>query len=170
MIRRFVILALGAMMMACAPVATPDTGGPTTTPSGAATITLTRSVCFGFCPDYTVSINQDGLVSYEGRRYVNVEGPQTDQIEPAAVQALLARFDAVNFMSLQNEYRAHVSDMPTYTITLVRNGRTKTVVDYGGPGAGMPQAVRELEDEIDRVANTQQWVLRMGEPVRDSRR
>lgn len=168
MFRRFVVLALGALMFAaCAPVAAP---GPAPTPGSAATITLTRSPCFGFCPDYTVSINQDGLVQYDGRRFVNVEGPQTDQIEPEAVQALLARFDAINFNSLRNEYRAHVSDLPTYTITLVRNGRTKTVVDYGGPGVGMPQAVRELQDEIDRVANSRQWVLRMGEPVRDRSR
>jgi hypothetical protein len=167
MVRRFVMLALGALLFAaCAPVAAPT---PEPTPSGGpVTITLTRSVCFGFCPDYTVSINQDGLVTYEGRRFVNVSGPQTSQIEPADVQALLARFDAINFNSLQDEYRAHVSDMPTYTVTLVRNGRSKTVVDYGGPGAGMPEAVRELQTEIDRVANTQQWVLRMGEPVREA--
>jgi hypothetical protein len=31
----------------------------------------------------------------------------------------------------------------------------------------MPQAVRELQAEIDRVAGTAQWVLRDGEPVRD---
>lgn len=169
MIRRFLVLALAASMLACAPVAAPGPGEPTGS-SGPATITLTRSICFGFCPDYTVSIKQDGSVTYEGRRFVNVEGVQTDQIDPAAVQALLARFDAVNFNALEDEYRAHVSDLPTYTLTLVRNGRTKTVVDYGGPGAGMPEAVRELEAEIDRVANTQQWVLRMGQPVRDTHR
>jgi hypothetical protein len=31
----------------------------------------------------------------------------------------------------------------------------------------LPQAVRDLQNEIDRVANTGQWVLRNGEPVRD---
>jgi hypothetical protein len=167
MVRRFVMLALGALLFAaCAPVTAPS---PQPTQGGApATITLTRSVCFGFCPDYTVSINQDGLVTYEGRRFVNVSGIQTEQIAPADVQALLARFDAIDFTALRDEYRAHVSDLPTYTVTLVRDGRTKTVVDYGGLGAGMSESVRELQTEIDRVANTQQWVLRMGEPVREA--
>lgn len=163
MVRGFLIMALSALMMACAPTAT---SSPNT---GPATITLTRSVCFGFCPDYTVSIDQDGVVRYEGRRFVNVTGVQQSQISPAEVQALLARFDAANFESLRDEYRSPVSDMPTYTLTLTRNGRTKTVIDYAGTRAGMPEAVRELETEIDRVANTAQWVLRDGQPVRGTR-
>ncbi|MDX2276395.1 MAG: DUF6438 domain-containing protein [Hyphomonadaceae bacterium] len=161
--RGFLIMALSALMMACAPTAT---SAPA---DGPVTMTLTRSICFGFCPDYTVSIDQDGVVRYEGRRFVNVTGVQQSQVSAAEVQALLARFDAVDFMSLRDEYRSPVSDMPTYTLTLTRNGRTKTVIDYAGTGAGMPQAVRDLEAEIDRVANTAQWVLRNGEPVRGQR-
>lgn len=159
------IVALAGLMMACAPVSATPEPRPQ---SGSVTITLERGVCFGFCPDYTVSINQDGEIRYEGRRFVNVGGVQTAQIPAADVQALLARFDAVNFMSLRDEYRANVSDLPTYAITLTRGGRTKRVVDYGGAGAGMPESVRALEDEIDRVAGTRDWVLRMGEPVRDA--
>jgi hypothetical protein len=78
----------------------------------------------------------------------------------------LARFDAIGFDGLQNEHRGQMTDLPTTTITLTRNGRTKSVLDYGGFSAGMPQAVRDLQDEIDRVAGTSRWVLRNGQPVR----
>jgi hypothetical protein len=162
--RRFLILALGALLFAaCAPMppAEPTVGEATT-------ITLSRSVCFGFCPDYAVSIDQDGVVAYEGRRFVNVAGAQRAHIPVSDVQALLARFDAVNFMSLRDQYRAQVTDLPTYTVTLVRHGRSKTVLDYGGPSAGMPASVRDLQDEIDRVAGTARWVLRDGQPVREA--
>jgi hypothetical protein len=57
--------------------------------------------------------------------------------------------------------------LPTFTVSLTRNGQTKTVVDYGGPSVGMPRTVRDLQAEIDRVAGTAQWVLRDGQPVRD---
>lgn len=165
MVRRFLMFAALALIAACAPMPPNEPGS-----SGPATITLNRTLCFGFCPDYTVSINQDGLVSYEGRRFVNVTGAQTAQIPAADAQALLARFDAINFNALRDEYRAQISDMPTYTLTLVRNGRTKTVVDCGGPGAGMPESVRQLQDEVDRVAGTARWVLRDGQPVREQQR
>jgi hypothetical protein len=150
-----------AALAACATPAAPppDTSGPVR-------ITLERSVCFGFCPDYTVSITGDGQVTYEGRRFVNVTGRQTATIPAADVARLLARFDAAGFNNLRDEYRAQVTDLPTSIITLERNGRTKRVLDYGGTGAGMPETVRELQAEIDRTANTGRWVLRDGQPVR----
>jgi Domain of unknown function (DUF6438) len=159
---------LGLLLAACAPTVVPAPGqnpGPIPPPADA-TITLTRGVCFGFCPDYTVTINGEGAVTYTGRRFVNVTGEQHATIERAQVQALLAEFDRVNFMSLQDSYRANVTDLPTYRVSLTRNGQTKTVVDYGGLSAGMPEGVRHLQDEIDRVANTGRWVLRDGQPVR----
>lgn len=130
-------------------------------------IRLTRGVCFGFCPDYTVAITGEGEVRYEGRRFVNAVGERTATIPREDVARLVERFDEIGFDNLEDAYRGQMTDLPTYTISITRNGRTKTVVDYGGVSAGMPAAVRELEVEIDRVAGTAQWVLRDGQPVRD---
>lgn len=38
------------------------------------TITLERTVCFGVCPDYVVTVHGDGTVEYEGRNFVAVKG------------------------------------------------------------------------------------------------
>lgn len=161
--RRF-ILGLGAFVLAaCAPVDTPAEVPPL---SSNVEIRLARGVCFGFCPDYTVTINGNGEVRYEGRRFVNITGMQTATIPREDVARLVARFDEIGFDHLRDAYRAQVTDLPTYEVSITRNGRTKAVVDYGGPSAGMPRAVRDLEAEIDRVAGTAQWVLRDGQPVR----
>lgn len=160
MLRRALVGLVATLALACCATApTPENAGPVE-------IQLERTPCYGFCPDYTVTIHGDGHVLYEGRRFVNVRGEQTAQISPADVRALLVRFDAIGFDDLQNEYRAHVTDLPTTTITLTRNGRSKSVLDYGGAGAGMPEAVRALQTEIDRLAGTARWVLRGGQPVR----
>jgi PAS domain-containing protein len=159
-LRRFILAFIGAFALsACAPTTTTAAEGPVM-------ITLTRSVCFGFCPAYRVTISGDGQVTYVGERFVNVVGERRASVPRADVERLLRRFDEADFDQLRDEYRAQVTDLPTYTITLERDGRRKTVVDYGGISAGMPRAVRELQDEIDRVANTGQWVLRDGQPVR----
>lgn len=163
-LRRALIAFFGALAItACAPVANSASEG------GPVMITLQRTVCFGFCPAYTVSISGDGAVVYNGERFVNVTGEQRAQIPAADVQRLIARFDKIGFDRLRDEYRANVTDLPTYTVTLTRNGRTKRVVDYGGMSAGMPESVRQLQDEIDRTANTARWVLRDGQPVRSPR-
>lgn len=161
-VRRFILTLFGALALsACAPVEAPAQEGPVM-------ITLTRSVCFGFCPAYRVTISGDGQVTYVGERFVNVAGERRATIPREDVQRLLRRFDEIGFDQLRDSYRAEVTDLPTYTVTLEHNGRRKTVTDYGGVSAGMPRAVRELQDEIDRVANTGQWVLRNGQPVRDA--
>jgi Domain of unknown function (DUF6438) len=160
MIRRFILACFYALALSsCAPVETPAQEGPVM-------ITLTRTACFGFCPAYRVSISGDGQVTYVGEAFVNVVGERRATIPREDVQRLLRRFDDINFGQLQDAYRAHVTDLPTFTVTLERNGGRKTVADYGGLSAGMPRAMRELQDEIDRVANTGQWVLRDGQPVR----
>ena len=162
--RRFFVAFLGAVaLIACAPVAT-----PAETPSMSnVEIRLTRGVCFGSCPDYTVTVNSDGQVRYEGRRFVNVVGERTATISRDDVAALVARFDEVGFTNLRDAYRAPVSDLPTYTVALTRNGQTKTVVDFGGVDMVMTREIRDLQREIDRVAGTAQWVLRDGQPVRE---
>ena len=145
---------------ACAPVDAPAQEGPVE-------ITMTRTVCYGFCPAYTVTITGEGEVRYEGRAFVDAMGQRTATIPREDVVNLLARFDEIGFDGLQNEYRGRMTDLPTTTITLVRDGRRKALVDYGGTSVGMPHAVRDLQAEIDRVARTSQWVLRDGQPVRE---
>lgn len=163
-VRRFLIAFGAAALLACAPVNSPAETPPVNSP---AEITLVRTLCFGFCPDYTVTLTGDGQVRYEGRRFVNEVGIRTATVPREDVARLLERFDAIGFERLNDEYRGQMTDLPTTTVTLVRNGRRKTVVDYGGVSAGMPREMRELQREIDRVAQTAQWVLRDGQPVRD---
>jgi hypothetical protein len=160
-----IVRAIGAVFTAialasCAPVDAPAQEGPVE-------ITLQRTVCYGFCPAYTVTITGEGEVRYRGERFVNVVGPASATIPREEVARLLARFDEIGFDQLRDEYRGQMTDLPTTTITLVRDGRRKALVDYGGTSVGMPRAVRDLQAEIDRVAGTARWVLRDGQPVRD---
>ena len=160
-VRSLVALFAALLFVSCAPVEAPAQP----TDASPVVITLSRTVCFGFCPDYTVTITGEGQVRYVGRHFVNVVGERTATIPAADVQGLLARFDEIGFEQLQDAYRAPVTDLPTITILLERGGRRKVVADYGGVSAGMPRAVRDLQAEIDRVAGTAQWVLRDGQPV-----
>jgi hypothetical protein len=165
LVRTVAAFVVAGAFAACAPVAPAGAGGNPVNQADVV-ISLSRSACYGFCPIYTVAITGEGEVTYVGHGFVNVVGEQTATIPRADVARLLERFDEVGFENLRNEYRASITDIPTYTIALERNGQRKVVVDYGGPGAGMPASVRALEDEIDRVAGTARWVLRDGEPVR----
>ena len=117
-------------------------------------ISLERTVCFGFCPDYTVTVFGDGTVVYEGRNYVAVEGEQRGQISQEQVRELVDEFYKARFFSMTDRYEQSVTDLPSQTTSITIDGETKTVYRYGFG----PTRLAELEDKIDEIAQTEKWV------------
>jgi hypothetical protein len=123
-------------------------------------ITLQRGPCFGFCPVYKVEIYGDGTVLYDGMRFVNTVGHQSERIPMEEVRRLVQLFRRTDFFSLKDEYRLlHAFDAPNYATSIEFDGKSKTVYDYLGTEVGMPKSVVELEQAIDRTANTRRWIL-----------
>ena len=121
-------------------------------------IRMTRTACYGVCPEYDVEIDADGSVRFQGARYVRVRGKQVASISASDVTALVARFDASRFFELtwKDPCTDMTTDHATVSLTLVEKGRKRTTVDYLGNGC-IPASLRALEAEVDRVARTDAW-------------
>jgi hypothetical protein len=125
--------------------------------------TLERTCCYGSCPAYRVSIDGDGTVNYDGISSVGLTGHYKAHIDSSVVDSLIDRFREAKFLSALPSYNGNWTDNPTQTLTLSINGHTKKVVDYVGVDAGLPWAVRELENAIDQAADTSRWVKGKGD-------
>ena len=131
-------------------------------------ITLTRTDCFYSCPDYTVTISAEGKVVFEGKANVKVKGRSETTIAPEKVQLLINAFEKAKFFSLKNRYslpedgcRVYGGDAPSATISIVLNGKSKSIDHYWGCHEKKGTAVRaliELEGLIDDLTNTSQWI------------
>jgi hypothetical protein len=130
-------------------------------------ITLERTECFGTCPSYKLKITADGVVVFEGRRFVKQEGVTIKSaISQEQLKQLIAEFDRVKFFSLEDNYTndrrvcAEEWTCSPSAITSIRiSGKSKTIDHYHGcRGPKVPQSLAELEDKIDRIVNTAQWV------------
>ncbi|WP_223072863.1 DUF6438 domain-containing protein [Erythrobacter sp. SCSIO 43205] len=139
-------------------------------------ISLQRTACFGSCPDYKVTIYGSGRVLFQSTPHlepddvanvhrafstqsgVRVPGTHETTIEPQVIDQLVAQFEATRFFSLRDEYRAEITDNPTYVVTIDTGNGKKSVVDYVGREAGMPEAVKALQDAIDAAAGTDRWI------------
>ena len=119
---------------------------------------LERTACFGMCPIYSVEVQGDGTVLYEGQGYVAVTGQHRATVDRQAVAELLEAFRKADYFSLRDQYQAMITDNPTYTTSIVFDGVSKHVVDYVGRAVGMPAAVTELENKIDEVVKTKRWI------------
>ena len=128
-------------------------------------ITLKRTTCFGSCPAYSLEISGDGSVVYQGQRYVVFTGEHHDHISKEALGQILAAFRKADYFSLKDKYFYGVTDNPTTTTSIAFDGMQKSVIDYVGEHAGMPHAVAELEETIDRVVGTLKWVYGNAETV-----
>lgn len=84
----------------------------------------------------------------------DVEGKQPAKVNANAVRRLAQKFIDADFYSMDNTYDRHVVDSPWYSLTISIDGRTKRVEDHDGPLEGMPEVVRELEDDVDALAGT----------------
>ena len=98
-------------------------------------------------------------MSYQGEHFEGWEvpgllGELKDHASAQAIQGLLESFRQADFFSLDDRYALVASDAPTYTVGIRIGAITKTVVDYIGDEVGMPQAVTNLEREIDAVVDS----------------
>lgn len=132
-------------------------------------ITLERTICYGSCPDYKLTIAADGTVTFEGRRFVKVRGIATGHISQEDLRKLIAEFDAVSYFSLRDSYKTQADGCPEVwtdnpqAITSIRmGGKSKKIVHYYGceedQGKSIyPKVLTELEAKIDQIAGTDKW-------------
>ena len=121
-------------------------------------ITLERTRCFGVCPAYTLTIYGDGRVVYDGKDFVRVEGARTANIGEESISRLVTEFQNIDYFSLDDSYEEfNATDMPSAITSITINGKTKTIRHYHGD-LSAPKKLTELENKIDQIVNTDQWI------------
>ena len=148
-----ILIALMLIAVGCARTRTP-------TPSNfdEVVITLERTVCFGACPEYRLTVYGNGTVVYEGKRFVRLEGKRTTAISEEKIRQLLSEFNKIDYLSLNDSYEELMAtDMPSAYTSLTADGKIKTIRHYHGDFSA-PKELIELEDKIDEIVNSNQWI------------
>jgi hypothetical protein len=95
-------------------------------------VTLRRGPCFGTCPVYDVTLAFDGTATWNGERYVDRLGRYQGQVNVNDYGRLTRFIERVGFFGWDPEYAdPNVTDLPDYFLTVVADGRSKTVRQYG---------------------------------------
>ena len=137
-------------------------------------LTLERTRCYGACPSYCIVVFADGRVDYEGREFVKTIGKAVRQLSRVELGDLVDEINRANYFQLRDRYAKKEDGCPTVwtdspaAITSVRaDGRLKTIGHYHGcqdddrgssVAAIYPRALTELEDQIDRIVRTEEWI------------
>jgi hypothetical protein len=137
-------------------------------------VSLERTRCYGWCPSYLIVVFADGRVEYEGREFVKATGKALRQLSRVDLEKLVDEINRANYFNLRDRYAREEDGCPTVwtdspvAITSVRaDGRLKTIRHYHGCQDDernssvvsiYPRALTELEDQIDRIVKTEEWI------------
>jgi hypothetical protein len=134
------------------------------------TITLERTICFGTCPAYKLSISADGAVVFTGEEFVKEKGIVHSRINQEQLEQLISEFTKARYFSLNDSYVRQEdgcpevwTDSPTVMTSIRINGQYKSIVhDLGcqeNDGTSVfPKELAELEDKIDEIIGTKRWI------------
>lgn len=139
-------------------IALPLNRGGSTASSNDFTISITRGPCFGFCPAYTLKITAKGDAIYTGESNTAVDGQTIDyRVDKDDVGKLVAKVEELGFFNLKDRYEnKFVTDLPSQEITVVSNGKTKTIYMYGLDD-DIPEGLNDLAELIDEIGNADSY-------------
>lgn len=117
-------------------------------------IVLQKTVCFGKCPVYTLTLQGNSQAQLKGEMHLDKIGIFSRQLPEGTVEELVQDFEKLNFFNLQDEYTASITDLPTTYISFTYQGKTKKIKDY----YGAPADLKALEKKIANLLQDDGWV------------
>jgi len=117
-------------------------------------VVMKRTACYGTCPQYTISMYNNGLIKYEGKMFVDKIGCFTAMISSTLIDQFKSSLYDVEFFAFKNEYDAYVTDVPSVILKVTLDAKTHQVVDrFNGP-----VELKRLQKQIDNIANDiEEW-------------
>ena len=110
-------------------------------------VSITHTACFGRCPNYTVTIDDKGMVTYEGKRFTTFTGTYRNNAGASVTLPILKQFEQYRADTCHS-YETRIPDVPCINYNLTVNGKVQTVynANFG------PSFLRILADDIGQIS------------------
>lgn len=114
-------------------------------------VSLQRTPCYGTCPQYTIELNREGVISYSGQRFTDKIGKWELTVPPDSLVDLFAFLDRCDWSQYDSIYPSPYSDLPSVILKLNLNQYVKSITLAGEHPAQLDSIVQY----IDRWSNLQ---------------
>lgn len=118
---------------------------------------MEKGPCYGRCPVFNLTIYENGIVTFEGKRFTDREGMYYRKLNKKEISALREKFREADFFSFNRVYPSRIPDMATVSISYNEGDKSATVMGK----EGRPEAVMKLENYLDKIANSGEWEARI---------
>lgn len=134
-------------------------------------LAMDRTACKGTCPVYSVSVQPDGKITFEGRQHTATKGRAEHALGKAKMEELAAAINTTKLANiLRDDYTESsgncpdfATDMPTVNLTIESRGQKRSFKNNLGcikqsEFVAYPPELVELEKQIDHIIGTERWI------------
>ena len=111
-------------------------------------IALETFPCRGYCPVYRLAVYQNGVLEYNGVRFVERTGAATAMLAPDELAQLRIEVTKANLWQYPDQIKSQVMDAPYATLTVWDGTKTKSV----NGSMDRPRQLLELEKMLKNIA------------------
>jgi thioredoxin-related protein len=115
-----------------------------------------RTLCYGECPAFKITVFSDGRSLYEGVRFVEKIGEYEARLSAAQMKEISEEAVRIGFYEFQDKYDASVSDVPT-CITMISSDKGRKRVEDRFDG---PDVLHAFEKYLDSILLGLDWKYR----------
>ena len=109
---------------------------------------ITRTPCYGTCPDFTLTVDAKGNVAYTGRNFVEHTGMYRKKLKRTELRALVQALEAGNFWQYKEVYDdSGITDLPSVITQYTHRGQSRQVLNR----VGAPRELGELQAKLETI-------------------
>ena len=111
-------------------------------------LSMQRTACYGTCPQYTISIYNNGLIKYEGKMFVDKIGCFYSTLSQDLIEDIKFALNEIQFLEFENIYTASVTDVPSVILEVNMSSKNHKVIDrFNGP-----EELKKIQKFIDVIS------------------
>ncbi|WP_430811619.1 MULTISPECIES: DUF6438 domain-containing protein [unclassified Carboxylicivirga] len=124
------------------------------------TIKLERTMCYGTCLVYLVSIHYSGRVTYTGKDWVKKTGRHIWKLDSKSIDKLSKALLKSDYFNLKKEEgMVWCTDMPFCITTIeMMDGTKRKIEHYLQEPDEWPKALLRFEKQIDKIIGVKNYV------------
>ena len=108
---------------------------------------MRRTACYGTCPQYGVSIYNNGFIKYNGKAFVDKLGCFQAMLNDSILTAVKLKIESVNFFTFDSAYISPITDIPSIIIEVNSAKGSHKVIDR----LNGPKELKNLQSFIDSI-------------------
>ena len=114
-----------------------------------------RGACYGECPVYTLTVYNEGLAKFNGKKFTDKTGIHTKQLSKAQVSELRSALEKAKLFQYPDSYSNGIVDAQLTTLTYYseNDGPVKRITGKDD----RPEALKALDTRLVELVNSAGW-------------